>query len=64
MAETTLHMPLKSTGIARAILKKVAAWREARRLDWELQVAARRLADLSPHLLADIGLTDASEARR
>ncbi len=63
MAEMTLYIPLKTVGFARTFLKKVAARHAARRLDRELQVAAWRLAELSPHLLADIGLTDASEAR-
>lgn len=64
MTEAILNSSFRKPGYPLNFLKRYAAWRKARRMDRALNHAARRLSALSPHLLADIGLTDASESRR
>lgn len=58
MVANTVEAEPEVTGLARllpaALRRRLAARREARQLD----LAVQRLASLSPHLLADIGMTD------
>lgn len=55
MSSLTLNVPTSS----HAILIKLRMFVARRRADRDLALGAARLAQLSPHLLADIGLVHA-----